>query len=258
MQYKKIDFSKFSSVRIGQIQDVAILTLENFEDFDGEIIGRANNILLSPNPPKLGVLDKKYDFVEFKDGVLEVGALTKSAKIYNFAKKHNLANFEFLAQIPGTLGGMIKMNAGLCGSEISDNLLSICTNKAKFDKSELGFSYRKSSIDGAIFSAKFSTTYGFDEQKVEFLKQKRANQPKGASFGSCFKNPLNDSAGRLIEAVKLKGFEINGAKFSEIHANFLINFNNAKFEDAIKLINLAKKRVFEEFGVLLYEEVCII
>lgn len=258
MQYKKIDFSKFSSVRIGQVEDVAILTQENFKDFDGVIIGGANNILLSPNPPKLGILDKRYDYIELKDDILQIGALSKSSKIYNFAKQNNLANFEFLAQIPGTLGGMLKMNAGLCGSEISDNLLSLCTNEAKFYKDELNFSYRKSNFNGAVFSAKFNISYGFDAQKVEFLKQKRANQPKGASFGSCFKNPPNESAGRLIEAVKLKGFAINGAKFSEIHANFLINFNKAKFEDAIKLIALAKKRVFEEFGIKLCEEVCIV
>lgn len=258
MQYKEIDFSKFSSVKIGQVEKVVLLTLENFQDFEGRIVGGANNILLSPKPPKLGILAPKYDFIEIKDNKLHIGALTKSSKIYNFAKKHNLANFEFLAQIPGTLGGMLKMNAGLCGNEISDELLTVQTNEGEFSKEELSFVYRKSEIKGGIFSATFKINYGFDQSKVLFLREKRANQPKGASFGSCFKNPENDSAGRLLEAVGLKAYKIGGAKFSEIHANFLINFDKASFEDASKLIEEAKKRVFEKFGIKLEEEVCII
>lgn len=258
MEYKELDFAQFSSVKIGQKEKVAILTLENFQDFQGRIIGGANNILLSPKPPKLGILATNYDFIELKNDVLHVGALTKSSKIFSFAKKNNLANLEFLAQIPGTLGGMLKMNAGLCGEEISDNLLSLRTNEGEFSKEELGFAYRKSEISGGIFSAKFKVSYAFNETKVLFFKEKRANQPKGASFGSCFKNPENDSAGRLLEAVGLKNYKIGGAKFSEIHANFLINFNKASFEDAYNLITLAKKRVYEEFGIKLEEEVCII
>ena len=109
MLVKKIDFSKYSSVKIGNIFEVEVLS-GNFGFFDGVIIGGANNILISPNPPRLGILSSEFDYIKFDGEILEIGALTKSAKIYNFAKKNNLANFEFLKGIPGTLGGLITMN----------------------------------------------------------------------------------------------------------------------------------------------------
>ena len=98
----------------------------------------------------------------------------------------------------------------------------------------------------------------FDNELSNYLNQKRSNQPKGASFGSCFANPSGDHAGRLIEAAGLKGFRIGGCGFSEIHANFLINYGGGSFEDALNLINLAKERVYELFGIRLRCEVVIL
>ena len=106
--------------------------------------------------------------------------------------------------------------------------------------------------------AEFKISRGFDAELAADFAAKRANQPKGASFGSCFKNPPNDAAGRLIEVAGLKGHAIGGAKFSEQHANFIINFGCASFEDVIALINLAQSRVFEEFGIELETEVVVL
>ncbi|NLK66605.1 MAG: UDP-N-acetylmuramate dehydrogenase [Campylobacteraceae bacterium] len=251
-----IDFSKYSSIKIGGVVDVEVLDGDG--EFDGVIIGGANNILVSPNPPRLGILDKKFDYIRLEGDILEIGALTKSGKIYNFARKNNLANFEFLKGIPGTLGGLITMNAGLLEHEISDNLLSVTTNKGEFLKESLKFSYRKSEIEGIILSAKFKVLFGYDEGLSKEIALKRANQPKGASFGSCFKNPAGDSAGRLLDKCELKGYKVGNAGFSEQHANFIINYGDAKFEDVMELINLGKKRVFEEFGVSLETEVVIL
>ena len=254
--YKTIDFSKYSSVRIGGVIKAEILN-ENSE-FDGFVVGGANNLLISPNPPKIGILDDKFDFISLDGDILKIGAKTKSGKIYNFAKRQNLANFEFLKNIPGTLGGLLTMNAGLMGFEISQNLISVRTNLGEFGKDELNFAYRHSEINGIIVEAKFRVSHGFNAALSDEIAKKRANQPKGASFGSCFKNPNGDSAGRLIEAVGLKGFRVGGCGFSEIHANFLINYGDGKFDDAISLINLAKKRVYEQFGINLQEEVVIL
>ncbi|RKV94773.1 MAG: UDP-N-acetylmuramate dehydrogenase, partial [Campylobacter sp.] len=80
----------------------------------------------------------------------------------------------------------------------------------------------------------------------------------GASFGSCFVNPPGDYAGRLIEAAGLKGYAIGGAKFSQQHANFIVNFNAASFADVTGLINLACKRVLEKFDIQLKTEVVIL
>lgn len=255
-EFLRIDFSKFSSVKIGGVFDAEILG-EN-SDFSGVVIGGANNILISPEPPKLGILSKNFDFISRNGEILRIGAACKSAKIYNFAKRENIAEMEFLKNIPGTLGGLITMNAGLGEFEISKNLLRVRTNRGWVEKNGLNFSYRNSEIDGVILEAEFKISSGFSEILSEKISQKRANQPKGASFGSVFKNPPNDYAGRLIEAVGLKNFKIGGAKFSEIHANFLINEGGATFTDAISLINLAKKRVFENFGINLECEVKIL
>ncbi|AJC84030.1 UDP-N-acetylmuramate dehydrogenase [Campylobacter peloridis] len=256
-----IDFSKYSSVRIGGKFEVEVL--EEFCEFDGFLIGGANNLLISPKAKKLGILGKKFDYIHILDQnekgmFLEIGSMCKSFKIYQFSKENNLKGFEFLKSIPGTLGGILKMNAGLKDEDISKNLISIQTYNKEILKQEIAFAYRFNPIKETMFSARFFLEYGFDLAKVAIFDNARKNQPKGASFGSVFKNPKNDHAGRLIQAVGLKGFSKNDAMFSNIHANFLINKKNASFEDALFLIELAKKRVFEEFGLNLEEEVVII
>ena len=261
-----VDFSKFTSVRIGGVHE--IFEVDSLEDLNSPhflgsvMIGGGNNLLISPNPPKMAMLGKEFDYINFnplgENIHLEIGAATKSAKIYNFAKQNNIAHLEFLKNIPGTLGGLIKMNAGLLKFSISDNLTHVRLARGWVSKEEISFSYRHSGIDEAILGAKFKLSSGFDASISEAISAKRANQPKGASFGSCFVNPEGHVAGALLEAVGLKGYAIGGAKFSEEHANFLINFNHASFEDATSLINLARARVLEKFGVELKTEVCIL
>lgn len=256
-----IDFAKYSAVRIGKAFDVELL--DEKCEFKGFVIGGANNLLLSPTPKNLGILGKKFDFIKILEQnaefmTLEIGCATKSTSIHRFCKEYNLAGFEFLRKIPGLLGGLLKMNAGLKDECISKDLLSITLAKKELLKEQIAFNYRFCPINEVMFSAKFKLNFGFDSQKDELLKKARANQPSGASFGSIFKNPKGDFAGRLIEAVGLKGFIKGGAMISHKHANFLINHKNASFEDAIFLIELAEKKVFDEFGIKLEREVIVI
>ncbi|MBS4275844.1 UDP-N-acetylmuramate dehydrogenase [Campylobacter vulpis] len=256
-----IDFKKYSSVRIGQAFEVEVL--DSVGEFDGFIIGGANNLLVSDKPKKMGILGEEFNFIKILDKnadftTLQIGCATKSSTMYQFAKKHNLKGFEFLTKIPGKLGGLLKMNAGLKDCNISTNLSKIMTAKGEIKREDIDFAYRFCPLEMPLFWAEFKLKYGFDNEKDQLLKLARSNQPSGASFGSIFKNPKNDFAGRLIEAVGLKGFSKNDAKLSEKHANFLINQKNASFEDALFLIELAKKRVLEEFGILLENEVIIL
>lgn len=256
MIYKEIDFSLYSSVKIGPKLEVAVLD----DDFstDLTLVGKACNLLISPNPPKLGILSQKYDFIKLENEVLKVGAATSARKLYDFALKHDLAGFELCASVPGSLGGLIKMNAGLKGFSISDYLLNIRTNKNSLNKSECGFEYRKSAIPAYILEASFELKKGFDHALLKAFDEARKNQPKGASFGSVFKNPAGESAGRLIEAVGLKGKKIGACSFSDKHANFLINHGGGTFSDALSLINLAKSEVLAKFGIGLECEVVIL
>ena len=251
-----IDFSKYSSVKIGATHDVAVL--DEICDFDGVVVGKACNLLVSQNAPKLGILGENFDYIYIENGLLHIGAKTSARKIFEFSKKHDIKGFELCASVPGCLGGLLKMNAGLKGASIIDYLVSVLSSNGFVSRQNCGFEYRKSDIKGVIFGASFRAQKGFDEGLVRAFDEARKNQPKGASFGSTFKNPSGDSAGRLIEAVGLKGFKIGGCEFSSKHANFLINCGGGSFDDALALINLAKKRVFESFGIQLEEEVVIL
>ncbi|MDY3663785.1 MAG: UDP-N-acetylmuramate dehydrogenase [Campylobacter sp.] len=252
----RVDFSKFSSVKIGA--ELEIAELNEVCDFDGFIIGNACNLLVGAPKQALAMLGGKFDHIKLDKDILRIGAKTSAKDIFAFAKKHDLKGFELCGSVPGSLGGLIKMNAGLKGHFISDTLLEIGTSSATLSKNECGFAYRKSDIKGVIFEAVFRAVKGFDRGLLADFNEARKNQPKGASFGSIFKNPPNDSAGRLIEAVGLKGHKTSNCELSAKHANFLINHGKGSFNEAFWLINLAKSKVKESFGIELETEVVIL
>jgi len=258
MQQKKINFQKYSSFKIGGEFDVALLE-EDFSSIDDYyLIGSCNNTLVGPNPPPLMMLSKMYDYIKIEENILKIGGATPSGKIASFCKKHNIANFEFVSHLPGKLGGLVYMNAGLKEFEIFNNLLHVTTTDGVLAKENIEYGYRFTNIKRPILEASFSLEYSFDADKVAMFKKMRANQPATPSAGSCFKNPKGDYAGRLIEAVGLKDFRVGDMAFSKEHANFLVNYGNGKFEDAMWLINEAKKRVLAEFDISLECEIIIL
>lgn len=259
MRSKLINFSQFSSIKIGDSLDVLIL--ENCSEYSQEhyLLGGCNNTLIGTQPPPLMILSKKYDYIKIEDNLLKIGAATPSGKIASFCKKNDIANFEFVSHLPGTLGGLVKMNAGLKEYEIFNHLVAISTcHLSRLQKNEIHFGYRYTNIQSPILEASFSLSYGFDKEKVELFKKMRSNQPSTPSAGSCFKNPHADYAGRLIEAVGLKGHRVGGMEFSTVHANFLVNCEKGTFEDAIFLIQEAQKRVYEQFGIWLENEIIVL
>ncbi|MGB5918379.1 UDP-N-acetylmuramate dehydrogenase [Arcobacter sp.] len=253
---KSIDFSKYSSIHIGPTLDV--LVINEIGDYSKyQIIGRANNLLVSNTPPKFAVLGEEFDYIEQKEDKLYVGCATKSGKLLSYAKRNNLANFEFLGKLPGNLGGLIKMNAGLKEWEIFNYIDSIKTKDGYIKKEDVQYGYRNTNIDTIVYELVFNISSGYSKEMNELFTKMRNNQPQTPSAGSCFKNPIGDSAGRLIEQVGLKGFSKNGMSFSKVHANFLVNNGGGTFEDAIYLINIAKQRVKSEFNIDLQTEVII-
>ncbi|WP_375724924.1 UDP-N-acetylmuramate dehydrogenase [Arcobacter sp. KX21116] len=253
---KSIDFSKYSSIHIGPTLEV--LVINEIGDYSKyQIIGRANNLLISNHPPKFAVLGEEFDYIEQKEDKLYVGCATKSGKLLSYAKRNNLANFEFLGKLPGNLGGLIKMNAGLKEWEIFNYIDSIKTKDGYIKKEDVQYGYRNTNIDTIVYELVFNISSGYSKEMNELFTKMRNNQPQTPSAGSCFKNPIGDSAGRLIEQVGLKGFSKNGMSFSKVHANFLVNNGGGTFEDAIYLINIAKQRVKSEFNIDLQTEVII-
>ena len=255
---KIIDFKKYSSINIGGKHTVKIIN--DIADYSKYyIIGRANNLLLSSNPPPLAILGDEFDYIIQKDDKLIVGATTSSGKLLTYCRKHNIANMELLAKLPGNIGGLVKMNAGLKQWEIFNTIHSIKTQDGQILKDGINYSYRHTDIDGIIFEVTFSIEKGFSKEQQNIFIKMRENQPNLPSAGSCFKNPNNtQSAGYLIDKVGLKGHTIGGMAFSSLHANFLVNTGNGTFDEAIKLIELAKRKVKEVFDITLEEEIIIL
>ena len=258
MPSKLIDFSKYSSLRIGAPLSVHLIERAQPLDSDLRMIGKANNLLISPVSKNLAMLDKHFAYIKDIGEFVEVGGAFSSGRIFSYFKSHNLGGLEFLHSLPGSLGGLVKMNAGMKGYEIKNILHSVNVDGEWIEAEAFPMNYRDSGIKGVIFGARFYKKSGFDEGVLTECNAMRAHHPKEPSCGSCFKNPSGDFAGRLLESVGLKGFALGGAALSEQHANFLINKGGASFEDAIGLIELAKKRVFEASGIALECEVQIL
>jgi UDP-N-acetylmuramate dehydrogenase len=256
--HKIIDFNKFSSIKIGQ--PVKILMIERGDSIpkDRVIIGNANNLLISPTPPALMMLSKDFSFLELNGEILTIGCATPTGKILSFAKKSDISGFEFISKLPGTLGGMIAMNAGVKSYEIFNILDAIKIDNRWVKRDEISYGYRFANLGGVATEARFRVERGFDKSLLNELINLRSNQPKKPSAGSAFKNPKGDYAGRLIEEVGLKGKRVGDMQWSEVHANFLVNLGGGVYRDAKYLIDLAKREVFNRFKIELVEEIMIL
>lgn len=257
MKTKIVDFSRFSSIRIGPAVEVALIE-DDVVPQGYTIIGSANNVLIAPNPPPLMMLSKEYDFIRVQDNQLIIGAATPGGRVVSFCKKNDIANFEYFSKLPGTIGGMLKMNAGLKEFEIFNHLIAVRTQEGWIPKEQIEYGYRKTSIRDVVFEASFELHSGFSSERLEMFAGMRSNQPNDPSAGSCFKNPPGDYAGRLIEAVGLKGLRRGNMAFSEVHANFLVNYGGGTYEDAMRLIHEAQQKIQETFGITLQCEVVIL
>ncbi|MBA1421054.1 MAG: UDP-N-acetylmuramate dehydrogenase [Epsilonproteobacteria bacterium] len=258
MFFKTIDFSKYSSIKVGQPTEVLVIEKGDTIPSDRYLIGGANNLLISPTPPPFMMLSKDFAYVEEQDGYLTIGAAMATGRIVSYAKKHNIAGFEFCSKLPGTLGGMLAMNAGVKEYEIFNILDAIKIDGTWVESKDIEHGYRFAKLNGITTEAKFKIVKGFDAQLLDDLLTLRSNQPHNPSAGSAFKNPEGNYAGRLIEKVGLKGARKGDMQWSDVHANFLVNLGNGSFEDAKYLIDLAKEKIFDECGITLTEEIKIL
>ncbi len=128
MFFKTIDFSKYSSIKVGQPTQVLIIEEGDPIPTDRYLIGGANNLLVSPAPPPLMMLSKDFATITQEENMLVIGAAMPTGRIVSYAKKHNIGGFEFCSKLPGTLGGMLAMNAGVKEYEIFNILHSIKIN----------------------------------------------------------------------------------------------------------------------------------
>ena len=192
-------------------------------------------------------------------------------RLLNLAAKEGLSGLEPLAGIPGQLGGAIAKNAGSYGREIVELVRSVTIltwdgEIVDTDTRELSIVYRGSRIPdlGLVVRVTLELAEG-DPEKItaeteKFLERRKKEQPYGIRSAGCvFKNPENaEPAGYLLDKAGLKGFRIGDAAYSDIHANFIVNEGNASYGDIIRLIEIGKERVKDEFGVSLEEEIVVV
>jgi UDP-N-acetylmuramate dehydrogenase len=192
------------------------------------------------------------------------------AKVISFTANEALTGLEFATGIPGTIGGAVCMNAGTAEGEMGDvvETVTVLTPGGELvtrSKEEMGFGYRTANVPAGhvVLSALLQLRH--DEQKkiearVKALMDKRKErQPWGLqNAGSMFKNPLDESAGKLIESAGLKGKIVGGAQVSEKHANFIVNTGKAKAADVLALMEIVKQTVLDVHGARLEPEIKII
>lgn len=229
-----------------------------------KVLGNGSNVIFSSKRFNGIIISlSKLNNVEIIGNDVKVEAGHLLIKLSNYCANNNLGGIEFASGIPGNIGGAIYMNAGAYKSDMSNILVDVTyidenLNIVTTNKEELDFSYRHSIFQEKEYIIVSATLRLHPENKNDILelmndrRQRRIEtQPlEYPSAGSVFRNPSDTIfSGQLIEKLGLKGYSIGGAKISEKHANFIVNYNNATAEDVLDLINLIKKRVKDEYNI---------
>lgn len=274
--YKDFEIKNESTFKIGgtvkeaAFPDTIDELLSIINDYD-LILGNCSNVLFSSNYiNKKIIITKNINGIDIKGDELEVYCGTKGPYAAVEAEKEGLSGFEFLTGFPGSFGGMICMNASAHNQSISDTLISADIydmnngNTITLTNNDMKFGYRTSIISGGnyiLLKAKFKLNKGDREKikeimqrNIDFRKTRQPSLAKG-NAGSIFKNPPNDSAGRLLDLCGFKGMKQGGAAVFEKHANFIINENNANSCDVLTLMNKMYSKVKEKYTIELEPEI---
>jgi UDP-N-acetylenolpyruvoylglucosamine reductase len=255
---------------------VAALRWAEEEDLPVGVIGSGSNLLVADAGfhglalklnGRLAEIDRDGDRVVCGGGYRFPSAAAKTAG-------WGLSGLEFGINIPGTTGGAVRMNANAYGGQLARALewVEVCT-AAGTDRrlpGQLGFEYRRSNLQpGEVVARASFHLRPADPEEVRaalahMRERRREAQPSGIkTFGSTFKNPEDPraegmSAGQLLEAAGCRGLHQGGARFSEKHANFVENFDDATTADVLELMAEGRRRVHQRFGVVLEPEVQIL
>ena len=234
-----------------------------------KVLGNGSNVIISSKRFEGVIISLvKLNNVQIDEDIVSVEAGFSLIKLSNYCANNGLGGLEFALGIPAHVGGAIYMNAGAYKSDMSEVLIDVTyideeLNIVTKKKDELDFSYRHSIFQEKnyiIISARFKLTKTNKQEIIELMNNRRQkrieSQPlEYPSAGSVFRNPAEDIfSGKLIEELGLKGFSIGGAKISEKHANFIVNYNNATSDDIVNLINYIKEKVKKKYNIELKVE----
>lgn len=274
--------SRHTSLKVGGPADLYTVPYD-LDDLQGLItqlaqqqlpwlaIGRGYNLLVRDGGIRGVVISlERFNRVEALEADrIRAEAGAENLEVVRFGQRHGLGGVGFIAGIPGTLGGAIRMNAGAYGEGILTRTTCMTLlrdgNVAEFCIDELEYGYRRLDLqpDDLVLSA----TLQLEPRNPELteaeirndLELRRSKHNVGfPSAGSFFKNPAGKAAWRLIDAAGMRGVRVGGALVSEVHSNFLVNAGQAKTADFLALSARVKQAVFEQSGILLEEEVRIV
>ncbi len=278
-----VDLKKYNTYGIGGISKYLVMPEDiddlsslikylNKEGIPWYVLGGGSNVIL-PDEDFDGAIIKldKLNRVVIDNDIITAESGVSLGMFVNTLLDHGFVNYAHLMGIPGTLGGAIVGNAGAYNVSIFDYLISVSIidadgNKKILNKEDIKYDYRYTEFKGKnsiVVAASFKGIYGdvalVREQIQLNLEKRRNTQPlEYKNAGSVFKNPPEYSAGYLIEHAGLKGLTVGGAKVSEKHANFIINYDNATSRDIIKLIGIIKNTVEDKFNIELNLEQVIV
>lgn len=237
------------------------------------ILGSGSNLLIS---------DRGYDGIVLHNRSHNIRVNTKIdpplvtaesgaslGQVAQLASRRGVSGFEWANSIPGTVGGAVYGNAGAHGTDISQILQTalVLTRESGtqlLTNEEMGYQYRSSIFKRdhrsvIILEATFVGQKDDPDDCMallhELTEKRRKTQPVGPSFGSTFKNPPDNFAGKLLAEAGMKGVTCGGASFSTVHANFIVNNGGATAQDYYCLIHQGQKRVLEQFGIQLNLEI---
>ena len=234
-------------------------------------LGRGSNLLITDAGISGVVIDlSDLNTLEVKGKKMTCGAGVRMGKLAQTAANAGLSGLEFMATVPGDLGGGVAMNAGAFGQQVSDVLVSIAIVDRDgscriISRDDLDMHYRYTALPqgalvlSAIFELIEDDPEMIREEMREMRKKRTDTQPLALpNCGSVFKNPEGDFAARLIESAGLKGKRAGKARISDVHANFIVNEGGASCEDVLSLIRLARHEVKAQMGIELEPEVRLV
>lgn len=237
------------------------------------MLGGGANLLIREAGIRGLVVENRANKLQFT----ATGVLAESGAVIPRLAKHcaqrGLSGLEWAAGVPGTIGGATVNNAGAYGKSMADSLVQAELLQADGRRVWRGvdwfeYRYRMSKLKQAgdrkavvlqVELALIPAPVADIRAMMQIYNERRkATQPPGATIGSMFKNPPGDYAGRLIEAAGLKGYRLNRAQISPVHANFFVNLGGAKADDVVALIDTARRKVYEKFGIELELEIEVV
>lgn len=275
---ENFDISSMTSFKVGGLvkkvyfpanQKEFVFLLQNVKN--PIVLGSCSNVIFSSqgcDGVVISTVKMKEISVRGKKVFLECGV--KGPMASQTVYENGLSGFEFMIGFPGSIGGNVYMNAGAHGQTVADTFVQACVYDLKqkeiiyLSKKDMEFDYRHSLLQSGryvLLSAEFElkkedkdTIKSLMDRNLEFRK---TIQPSLAlpNAGSVFKNPENDSAGRLLDKAGVKSFEINGVKVWEKHANFIVNTNNGSSEDILEMIYKMYMQVKTTYTIELKPEI---